>query len=1128
VAQVGVQVASALEHAHKQGVLHRDVKPSNLLLDLRGTVWVTDFGLAKANDQQDLTNTGDFLGTLRYMPPEAFEGRADARGDVYALGLTLYEMLALRPAFDEKDRNRLIKRVTTEEPARLNRLNRAIPRDLVTIVHKAIDREPGRRYQTAADLAADIQRFMDDEPIKARRVSAWRRAVLWARRRPAAAALLLVSGVAVLALGGVGTGLYYNAQLQEALQQTERQKDKAEEAQREETAQRHVAQAALREAHFHQYFHYLARANAAWRVGSMAGVEKLLDACPTDQRHWEWDYLKRQCHAGLLTLRGHTAQVYSVAFSPDGTGLASASADGTVKLWDAATGQEIRTLRAHLEPGELSRCTSAAFSPDGTRLASASTDGTVKVWDATTGQQTLTLAGHTAFCFSVTFSPDGTRLASSAAGDETVKVWDAATGKELFNLRKHIWGFSVMFSPDGTRLATATADGTVWVWDATTEREALLRIRTGHTGMVRGVAFSPDGTRLATASFDGTVKVWDAATGQEIRTLAGHTGGVSCVAFSPEGTRLASGSLDQTVRIWDATTGKEVGTLKGHTHEVSGVMFSPDGARLASASSDHMVKIWDTTSKPEARTLSGHAYDVFHVAFSPDGKRCASASTDRTVKVWDTRTGRVIHTLASHTTMVTSVAFSPDGKRLASATGAFPGLADAQVKAVEVKVWDVTTGREIHTLLKEHTSGFHSVEFSPDGTRLAAAGIDKTVKLWKVTTGQEVLTLIGHTDAVRSVAFSPDGKRLASGDTDGTAKIWDASTGKEIHTLGRDTSSHYKIRCLALSPDGSRLATAYNDGAARLWDVSTGQLIYTLTGHTNQVLGWAFNADGKRLASASWDGTVKLWDVTTGQEALTLTGHTDAVISVAFSPDGKQLATSGRDGTVKLWDARPWTPEEGTVEREAQSLLSFLFAKPLRQADVLDYLLRHSPTLRSQARQLALSLVDRYREETDPERYQRAAWNVLRQPHLNAFQYRFALRQAETACRLLPGQGLYLTTLGMAHYRAGQYREAAPTLAKANLLHWATPARLALLAGKLPQDLFTLGQAQALRQAIPANLAFLAMAHHQLGEKEKAQATLARLHEVMKAPGLARDDDHHPYVREADALIEGKAPGPKQ
>jgi hypothetical protein len=362
------------------------------------------------------------------------------------------------------------------------------------------------------------------------------------------------------------------------------------------------------------------------------------------------------------------------------------------------------------------------------------------------------------------------------------------------------------------------------------------------------------------------------------------------------------------------------------------------------------------------------------------------------------------------------------------------------------------------------------------------------------------------------------------GGGDKTVKIRDAATDAVIHTLQGHQSRVYDV---VFSPNGQWLATAGDDNSIKVWETATGQLLRTLQGHASGVWCVAFSPDGKRLVSGSLDGTWKVWEAVTGQEILSLKDHTVGSIGrVAFSPDGTRIATVGVDQIVKLWDGRPWTPD-AAIEREALAVLNFLFTKPLCRADVLDEL-RHTPRIRPAARQLALALVDRYEEVSDPERYRRAAWNVLRQPHLNAFQYRFALRQAETACRLLPGQSLNLTTLGMAQYRAGQYREAVATLAQADLLHWASSASLAIQAGQFPQALFTLKQAQALRQAVPANLAFLAMAHHQLSEKDKAQATLARLHEVMKNPGFVREGDQHAYWREAEALIEGKTSDTKK
>jgi hypothetical protein len=303
VAHIGRQASAGLAYAHLRGIVHRDIKPSNLLLDTQGVVWITDFGLAKASDD-GLTQTGDILGTVRYMAPERFRGEGDGRADVYALGLTLYELLTLKPAFDSSDRLKLIEQIKAEDPPRPRALDSRVPRDLETIVLKAIAKDPQGRYPSADALGEDLRRFLANEPIRARRVGPLERAWIWARRRPATAALLRVSAVAALALVGAGVAFIYNTRLN----------------------------AALNEAEFQRYFHHIARAAASWRERNMAGVEKLLDDCPPDRRGWEWHYLKRLCHADLLTLRGHTKAVNGVTYSPDGTRLASASSDGTVRV----------------------------------------------------------------------------------------------------------------------------------------------------------------------------------------------------------------------------------------------------------------------------------------------------------------------------------------------------------------------------------------------------------------------------------------------------------------------------------------------------------------------------------------------------------------------------------------------------------------------------------------------------------------------------------------------------------------------------------------------------------------------------------------------------------------------------
>jgi WD40 repeat protein/serine/threonine protein kinase len=976
VASWGIQAAEALEYAHDQGIIHRDIKPANLLVDAKGNLWITDFGLARVQSDANLTMTGDLLGTLRYMSPEQALGKrgtVDERTDIYSLGVTLYELLTLEPAFPGNDRRQLLRQITEEEPRPPRRVNPTIPKELETIILKAIGKTPESRYTTAQGLAEDLRHWLAGEPIKARRSNAWERLVKWVKRKPAVAALLLVTGVASLALVGAGVALFSFQIAQEQRKRAEAERDKAT---------------------FHEYFHYITRVHAGWREGNMVQVEGLLEACPPDRRSWEWYYLRRLCHKDLLTLKGHTSWGMTVAYSPDGKLLASSGTDQTVKLWDTATGKVIREWRGHEDA-----VNDVAFSPDGSRLASASYDRTVMVWDVRTGQEQLKLEGHKRRVLSVKFSPDGTRLATGSA-DRTVKVWDAVNGQEALILPDDhpLAVFGVAFSPDGKWLASASEDGTIKIRDATTGRA----IRTlPHTGGAYRVAFSPDGTRLANTGEDGKVKVWDVANGVLTQTLQGMTGG-SSLAFSPDGTRLAAGSADQSVKVWDLAAGPEASlTLRGHTSAVFSVAFHPDGTRLASTSADQTVKIWGLTREPDVQTLRGHARAVRSVVFDARGQRLASASEDGTVKLWDTATGQARLTLPGHPDAFWSVAFNPDGSQLASGDYGRSG---------SVRIWNLATGQEARRF--DHPGGARSVAFPPtDGNRLASGGEDGTVRLWDLTTGAVLLTLPGHSGAVRSLAFSPNGRRLASRGEDRTIYVWDVATGRP---LLRFQGGDRFVGDVAFSPEGNHLAIG--DGPrVKVWDATTGQVILSLISHSNVVRQVVFSPDGARLASASLDGTVKVWDAVSGQEAFTLRGHVGRVLSVVFSPDGHQLATAGGDGTVKVWDARPLVPEAG-VEREALSLLDCLFAKPLCKADVIDYL-RNAPAIRPPARQLALSLVDRYHEDTDPENYHQASAALVRQPYLNVFQYRFALKQAEAACRLAPDRVEYRATLSLAKDR---------------------------------------------------------------------------------------------------------------
>jgi serine/threonine protein kinase len=595
--QLFVPVCQAIQHAHQKGIIHRDIKPSNVLVtmyDDRPVPKVIDFGVAKAIEQRLTERTlftqfGALIGTFEYMSPEQAETNAlgvDTRSDIYSLGVLLYEMLTgttplQRDRLREAALSELVRLIKEEEPPRPSvrlsssnvlpkiaaarktepaKLSKLVRGEIDWIVMKCLEKDRLRRYETANGLARDVERYLHDEPVEACPPSASYRLRKFAHkyRTPVTFAamftLLLVTGVVVSAWQAV--------RATRAEVEAVAQREQATHAEREATMKRHEAEeaeararAAEHEIRRQWYARTVNLMQQAWDTGQVGRLRDLLaETADYLDRGFEWYYCQRLCHLELQTFIGHRGRVTAVSWSPDGKLLATASRDGTAKVWEAAGGREIFTLQGHAG-GVLS----LAWSADGKRLATGSADGTAKVWDAAGGRELLTL-GKQSGLWSLSWSPDG-KLLATGGEDGTAKVWDAAGGRQPLTLKGHRGRvLSVSWSPDGKRLATGSFHE-VKVWETTGGREPLTL--TGHMGWVHSLSWSPDGKLLALGSEDGTVNVWEAHGELELLTLA-HPRGIRSAAWSPNGKRLATGSEDGTAKVWEAADGRELLTL-GHT-----------------------------------------------------------------------------------------------------------------------------------------------------------------------------------------------------------------------------------------------------------------------------------------------------------------------------------------------------------------------------------------------------------------------------------------------------------------------------------------------------------------------------------------------------------------------------------
>jgi WD40 repeat protein len=685
--------------------------------------------------------------------------------------------------------------------------------------------------------------------------------------------------------------------------EAEKQKVLALEQERAAHEAEHRATSEAERANHLLYAADLNLAQQAFRSGRVERAQDLLDtfAQKPDEpgqkelRGYEWYYLWQIYHKEHEMLEGHNDTVTSVAFSPDGKTIATASVDGKVKIWDAVSRREREIPSPSWGAQPVSSVTSIAFSPDSHQLAIAASDNTIRLWDMTEPQKEPSiLRGHSAPLYVVAFSPDGKTLAA-AGEDKTVLLWRLAEPRSEPRVLKGHQGTvrAVAYSPDGRWLASGGNDNAIKLWD-TSRPESQPRTLLGHTQPVLALSFSFDGATLASGSDDGTIGLWNpGAPGKQAVMLKGHEGAVGAVAFAPDGKTLASGGEDKTVRLWDTTKPTaEPETLGKHRDIVSAIAFSQDGRLLASGSYDKKVKLWDITSQHGLTTLKGFGASVSTISYSPDGKWLVAGNVTGGVKIWDAKSRRELAGFKAHDDSVWSVAVSPDGHWLATGS-----------RDTTVKLWNLgEPGQNPIVLRGGHKQAVYSVAFSPDGHWLASGSDDKTIKLWNVSAPlAEPRTLEGHVATVTAIAFSPDGQTLASVSLDGTVRLWDLAAARPLPlTLGKQEEALWAV---AFSHDGRRVAAGGNDKQVKVWDVATRSQVGVLKGHEDAVRAIAFSSDGRSIATGSLDKTVRLWSATSYQELATLEGHQAAVSSVAFAPDARTLASGSFDWYVKLWYA---------------------------------------------------------------------------------------------------------------------------------------------------------------------------------------------------------------------------------
>jgi WD40 repeat protein len=763
----------------------------------------------------------------------------------------------------------ILLQVRDEEPVVPRRLNPSVPADLQTICLKCLQKEPGRRYLTAQELADDLARFLAHEPICARPVFALEKMLMWAKRRPAFATLILALHL-VLLLGIIGVLWQWR---------------RAEGSARGEREQRRVAEEFASWVQLNLYAGDVSFAAQALQRSDLGLARRTLAALKPkrgekDLRGFEWYYLWRQCRGDqIATLGSHDWIVTCAAFSPDGKLLATGSEDATVKIWEVASRALVTTLT-----GTTGAVLSVEFTPDNRQLVTAGQGGTY-VWDCAAWKITNAFNGEFA-----TLARTSPLLATAEVSyfhwwqpPGSVRIWNYRTGEKTFELPEP--RRVIALAPDGKTLACGGLDRGVELWDIPSGK---MRQTFATSNTVRSLVFSRDGTRLMAVVRAHSPMLFELNSSAAPRNLDGHSMEVWGVNFSPDGRRFATTSSDQTLRLWSATSFEPQQILRGHEHEVWCVAFSPDGKTLVSGSKDCQVMLWSVEPRERERSLPHQT--TAQPFFSPAGDKIVTLGSP------DAKTSSTLWNLGDASRSQTvpgkrALGFSPDGKQLIR-WGHY-------IRSLEYLSLDTTNIAEVALLGSDETSkNLQYQGFTPDWRRFFTIDESGRVRIWEVATGK-LLHVMSGPPKVSAAALSPAGKYLALAERqNGAVWLFDCSTGGERRLVGHKDS----VLCLAFSSDNNLLASGSLDGKIRLWNPATGGMVAELPGHMEETSDLAFSPDGRTLASVDEKVSVKLWHIATRRELISW-DFPQADNWIRFSPDGRFLAVTTQTNSIRLFEA---------------------------------------------------------------------------------------------------------------------------------------------------------------------------------------------------------------------------------